>query len=403
MFIGAPEIQQISPYTVHKEFEEDVLVCNERVPIPASFDEKLLDNPELDDIDRAELRRFYRPGAAAASSLQSGRLYLRSLPTCLDKSWMCGRAAVDSSLLARYYTDTGSALVLHADAVDEIDEVQLMQAFVERPDHLKDKDRVAISNIFDRLPSFSRPRSMYVNLVIDTTNSIYFRRHQEHVPGIMLIEAARQAMYAHYHHFSHWTRSQAAFTIESLHVDFHNFINPNYPVRIRVEEVRSAAESRSSGEKAASIASFYQSNKLAAVATLRANVIKTELFKRMRNVKPLASCNRFLPVKNIAKTAAFVSAGGKRLEGTLNDISAGGINASFDHDPSLELNAQFDFLMFVDTIGLIGAKVELLWKEVREGRNVAGFKIIEIQTLCEKRLRETIKNFTFLNMRREVV
>jgi len=402
MFIGAPEIQQISPYTVHKEFEEDVLVCNERVPIPASFDEKLLDNPELDDIDRAALRRFYRPGAVA-SNLQPGRLYLRSLPTCLDKSWMCGRAAVDSSILAKYYTDTGSALVLHAEAVDEIDEVQLMQAFVERSDHLKDKDRVAISNIFDRLPSFSRPRSMYVNLVIDTTNAIYFRRHQEHVPGIMLIEAARQAMYAHYHHFSHWARSQAAFTIESLHVDFHNFINPNYPVRIRLEEVRSAADSRSSGEKVAGIASFYQSNKLAVVATLRANVIKTELFKRMRNVKPLASCNRFLPVKNIAKTAAFVSASGKRLEGTLNDISAGGINASFDHDPSLELNAQFDFLMFVDTIGLIGAKVELLWKEVREGRNVAGFKIIEIQTLCEKRLRETIKNFTFLNMRREVV
>src|SRR5207245_11269071 len=126
--------------------------------------------------------------------------------------------------------------------------------------------------------------------------------------------------------------SQAAFTIESLNVDFHNFINPNYPVRIRVEEIGSA-EMRSSGEKAASVASFYQSNKLAAVATLRANVIKTALFKRMRNVKPLASCNRFLPVKNIAKTAAFVSADSKRLEGTLNDISAGGINASFDHDP----------------------------------------------------------------------
>lgn len=402
MFIGATEIQQISPYTVHKEFEEDVLICNERVPIPASFDEKLLDSLGFDDIDSAELRRFYRPGPASASSLQPGRLYLRSLPACLDKSWMCGRAAVDSSLLERYYTDTGSSLVLHADFVDEIDEVQLMQAFVERSNHLKDKDRVAISNVFDRLPSFSRPRSMYVNLVIDTTNPVYFRKHQEHVPGIMLIEAARQAMYAHYHHFSHWTRSQAAFTIESLNVEFHNFINPNYPVRIRVEEAGSA-EMRSSGEKAASIASFYQSNKLAAVATLRANVIKTALFKRMRNVKPLASCNRFLPVKNIAKTAAFVSAGGKRLEGTLNDISAGGINASFDHDPSLELNAKFDFLMFVDTIGLIGAKVELLWTQVREGRNVGGFKIIEIQSLCEKRLRETIKNFTFLNMRREVV
>lgn len=400
MFIGATEIQKISPYTVHKEFEEDVLVCNGRVPIPASFDEKLLDNLEFDDADRADLRRFYRP--AAVSSLQPGRLYLRSLPACLEKSWMCGRAALDSSLLERYYTDTGSSWVLHAEFVDEIDEVQLMHAFVERPNHLTDKDRVSISNLFDRLPSFRRPRSMYLNLVIDTTNSFFFRRHQEHVPGIMLIEAARQAMYAHYHHFSHWTRSQAAFTIESLNVDFHNFINPNYPVRIRVEEL-GLAEMRSSGEKSVSVASFYQSNKLTAVATLRYNVIKTELFKRMRNIKPLASCNRFLPVKNIAKTAAFVSTSGKRLEGTLNDISASGFNASFDHDPSLESNSQFDFLMFVDTIGLIGAKVELLWTQIREDRTVAGFKIVAIQSLCEKRLRETIKNFTFLNMRREVV
>src|SRR5437879_2179548 len=99
---------------------------------------------------------------------------------------MCGRAAVDSSLLGRYYTDTGSSLVLNVDFVDEIDEVQIMQAFVQRSDHLTDKDRVAISNVFERLPSFSRPRSMYVNLVIDTTNCFFFRRHQEHVPGIML-------------------------------------------------------------------------------------------------------------------------------------------------------------------------------------------------------------------------
>jgi len=402
MFVSATEIKKISPNTVHKEFEDDVLVCNERVPIPAFFDEKLLDDPEFDRADRAALRRYYKPVAASTGNSPPGRLYLRSLPACLDKSCLCGDAAVDASLLEKYYTDESGSLVLHADFVDEIDEVQLMQAFVERSNHLTDKDRVAISNLFERLPSFSRPRSVYVNLVIDTTNYFFFRRHQEHVPGIMLIEAARQAMYAHYHHYSHWTRSQVAFVIESLNVEFHSFIDPNYPVRIRVEDVRSA-EMRSSGENAESVASFYQSNKLAAVATMRANIIKNTLFKRIRNVKPLALSNRFLPVKNIAKAAAFVSAGGRRLEGTLNDISASGVNASFDHDPSLELNAQFDFLMFVDTIGLIGAKVELLWTQVQEGRAVTGFKIVEIPRLCEKRLRETIKNFTFLNMRREVV
>jgi len=111
-----------------------------------------------------------------------------------------------------------------------------MRAFVARSNHLTDKDRVTLSNVFDKLPSFCRPRSLYVNLVIDTSNYFFFRRHQEHVPGVMLIEAARQAIYAHYHHHSRWTRAQAAFTIESLNVDFHNFINPNYPVRIRVEE-----------------------------------------------------------------------------------------------------------------------------------------------------------------------
>jgi hypothetical protein len=72
-----------------------------------------------------------------------------------------------------------------------------------------------------------------------------------------------------------------AFVIESLHVVFHSFIDPNYPVRIRVEDVRSA-EMRSSGENAESGASFYQSNKLAAVATMRANIIKDTLFKRLQ-------------------------------------------------------------------------------------------------------------------------
>ncbi len=402
MLLSATEIVKISPHTVHKEFEEDVLVCNQRAPIPAFFDQKLLQSPELGPSDRAALRRFYRAGTKTAGSMHPDRLYLCSLPACLDKSILSGSVQVDGSVLERLYTDQGSSLVLHADFVDEVDELQLMRAFVERSNHLADTDRVAISIIFEKLPWFNRPRTVYVNLLIDTANYFFFRKHQEHVPGIMLIEAARQAMYVQFHHHSRWTRSQAAFVIDTLNVDFHNFVDPNYPVRIRVEDAGSA-KARSSGEKVSRVASFYQSNKLAAVATMRASVIKSELFKRMRNVKPLTTCNRFLPVKNIAKTAAFVATSGQWLEGTIGDISTDGINASFDQDRLLEPNAKFDFVMFVDTIGLVRATVELRWMRLLEARIVAGFKIVAIQTSCEKRLRETIKNFTFLLMRREVV
>ncbi len=393
-------IQRVLPDTVHKEHEEDVLVCNARGCLPAWISEDLLADPGLDEAGRAMLNRFYRRHERPAPGVPPGRLYLRSMPTSIDRSRLHGLEPADEALVLQHYAGEGELMMLNSPFVDEVDEARLMQALVDRKYHIGDNDRAAVDRVFARLPHVERPRRLYLNLLIDTSHYYFFRRHQEHVPGLMLIESARQAMYAHYHCYSAWTRAQAAFTIESLEVDFHGFTNPNYPVRIRVDDAAPSRE-RSTGEETRRSASFYQLNRLTAVAKLRAKVIKSDLFKRLRNIAPQSGSQRFVPVKNIARTTSFCSARGHRMEGSVRDLSIDGLGAEFPADDSdLAVGSSLVALLHVESLGYISAELALRWKQSRGERMAAGFEIVRIDLSNERRLREAIKNYCFLDTRR---
>jgi hypothetical protein len=393
-------VQRVLPDTVHKEHEEDVLVCNARGCLPTWISEDLLADPGLDEADRAMLNRFYRRHEAITSGVPAKRLYLRSLPAGIDRSRLPELEPADQALVLQHYAGEGDWMMLVSPFVDEVDEARLMQALVARECHIGDNDRAAVDRVFASLPHLERPRRLYLNLLIDTRHYFFFRRHQEHVPGLMLIEAARQAMYAHYHHYSAWTRAQAAFTIESLDVDFHGFTNPNYPVRIRVEDAAPSRE-RSTGEEAQRSASFYQLNRLTAVAKLRAKVIKSDLFKRLRNIAPQSGSQRFVPVKNIARTTSFCTARGHRMEGSVRDLSMDGLGAEFAADDAdLAIGSSLVALLHVESLGYISADLALRWKQSRGERMAAGFEIVRMDLPNERRLREAIKNYCFLDTRR---
>lgn len=395
MLPGLAVLQKTLPDTVHKEHEDDVLVCNERGPLPASIDASLLSDSRLDEVGRSILKSFYR-----ASGDPAGRLVLRSLPVRIDPARLQDLAPAEQELVQRHYSGAPQ-LVLHSPFVDEVDEVVLMQALTPRADHIADSERAAIDRVFVRLPEVERPRVRYLNLLIDTNHYFFFRRHQEHVPGLMMIEAARQAMYAHYHCHSPWTRAQMAFTIESLEIDFQGFTNPNYPVRIRVDEEGPAGE-RDTGEQQRR-ACFFQMNRQTAEARVRAKVIKTGLFKRLRNIRPQSDCERFLPVKNIARTVSFCNGAGQRIEGALRNVSMEGLGAEFGAGTAdLSIGSRFEGLLHVEGLGYIGADFALRWTRPEGDRMAAGFEILHCDTANERRMREAIKNYCFLDTARTV-
>jgi hypothetical protein len=382
---------------VHKEFDDDVLIANMRGLLPSWVPASTLDDPGLSDPDRELLRRVYCM-ARDGESFSERTLGLCSVPTTVTVGRMAelGKEPMESA--ARHYHLQGDVWMLCSEFIDEMDHVVLMSHLADRAAHLSDDDRFAISRALDKVSRLARPQVSCFNMVMDTTNYFFYRKHHEHVPGIMLIEVVRQAMYAQYYRYRPSAKGQISLTIENLNVNFMGFVNANYPLRIQVEDKRPAEQI--AGETTEErVATFSQLGRVVAVTTMRANPIKMNLFKRLRNVKPSPQA-RFLPRKNIAPVGMFEWAPEPALEGRIHDVSMGGLKVCFDESCRMEPGAQSRFSMFVEGVGYIAARTEARWVRTSGARRVIGMQISEIDPASAARLRDAIKNFTFVDTRR---
>ncbi|MEF7612976.1 PilZ domain-containing protein [Aquincola sp. MAHUQ-54] len=397
MKIGEAGSEKVPTTVVHKEFDEDVLVANMRGLIPSWIGPHVLAAPGLAEVHREALRAAYcveRPGPTPGERL----LGLRTLPAVLEERRIAPLAEETREAVRRHYRAEHGRWWLASEYVDELDQVVLMSHLADRSAHLSDVDRYVISAALDGIPGLVRPKVACFSMVMDTQNYFFYRKHHEHVPGIMLIEVVRQAMYAQYYRYAALARGEVSLTIENLSVDFLGFVNANYPVRIQVEDVRTPEQIAATPTEER-LATFSQLGRVVMKATMRANPIRMSLFKRLRNIKPPAKA-RFIPTKNIAPQGVFTWPGSPALDGRIQDLSAGGVKALFDGAPVIEPGSQARFSMLVEGMGFVHATLAVRWTQDEHGRTGVGFQIVDIDLTSVQRLREAIKNFTFVNTRR---
>lgn len=401
---------RVIPSLVHKDFEDDVLICNGRAPLPSFLPAQMLAQASVLGAEQAAaLRSAYSPaglpapGWPAAEAGRDARLCLNSIPQRIPKAALHDAGGHGREVVLRNYRDAGDAFVLDAPFLREPDAIWLMNRFVERRHRLSDFERFQVSEALDALGGVDRPARYYANMVLDTTNYFFYRKHHEHVPGIMLIEVARQAMYAHYYRYSGQARGSVSLTINYLHVDYYSFADANYPVRVCVEDIRDPEVARSTGFEERQ-ATFWQASRMIATVYMNAAPIRTQAFQRLRNVRPPEG-SRFFPVKNIVRRAMLLSPDGRKLECLLHDLSTGGFRVTFEGDSGggVAIGDPFDCIFFVDGPGYIDARVEVCWKDDALNGATAGLRILCMSRSAENRLRDTIKNYTFLNTSRETV
>jgi hypothetical protein len=211
-------------------------------------------------------------------------------------------------------------------------------------------------------------------------------------------------MYAQFYQYSGVKKGEVSLSILSMNASFKNYANTNYPIHLKVEDVASdsRSEAYSSIQELEKCATFYQSGKMFAEIRLKYYSIKMSLFKKMREpeINPI---HRFIPIKNFGKRIFMSDRAGGKFECGLNNISLKGINATFGAGAKLVDGAVLDFVLFVESIGFINGQATLRWMSAGAKGIVAGFFITEIQSGIEIQLKDAIKNFTHVNMAREVV
>ena len=293
-----------------------------------------------------------------------------------------------------YYKKANHHFVLTAKYIREECEVALMNRFVDPKHQIDAHDRHLLSNILDRMDCKERPSRYYMNVINDLRNYFFYRKHHEHVPGIMLIEVARQAIYAQYYRTSQHKRGDVTLTIRTLNCDFEDFVDANYPVSVCVETTTDEEEMRTIGTERRA-ANFWQNGKHVATVNIAGKAIGLKLFKRLRLVRPAAN-HWFIPVKAFAPSALFFDERGKRSEGKLNKVSRTAMVVLFDCQP--EIATSMRFVLNVDNIGYIDGSVQV--DAVQEERDawVCQLAFAELSMEAERKWLEAIKNFSHLEV-----
>lgn len=149
-------------------------------------------------------------------------------------------------------------------------------------------------------------------------------------------------------------------------MDFMNFTESNYPVRIRVEGVPLKNEAGEPSQDKAirliqrggSCATFYQRNKIVAVATISATLIKINLFNRLRRTTADES-HRFFPIKNIANLVLLSDRKGRKREAKLHDVSMKGLCLTLERGKDVAEGEALDISLYVESVGFLNADAQL--------------------------------------------
>lgn len=375
---------------IHKDHQDDVLISNLRSELPTRLSVEDLKSPLFSDAERAFLARHFTE-VTEEDGLCSGAsafMVRRSVPIVLPLE-----AAEISELefITQHYKANSKHFVLQSKYIPEEQEAELASRYLPVALQLEPADRADLAALTVRLPCQERTGRYYFNMFNDLRNYFFYRKHHEHVPGLMLIEVARQAGYAQYYHTSVHKRGEITLTLSDLECRFEDYVESNYPVTISAETLELKQQGGNSGQVRSQVC-FFQKGRRVAVIEMLALPIKMKLFKRLR-VGRVNPEHWFVPVKGFAPAALFFCPDGKRIEGKLQRVACNAIEVRLDQQ-TLPADTILNFVVAIDGIGYVDGQVRL--SEMREvGDAVVGrFQVEKMTGESTRRWLEAIKNFS---------
>lgn len=278
--------KKVSSSLVHKEREDDIFLYNGRGALPAFFVTEPSQLTCLPDRALESIHACYFE--AEAGKRAPARVYCRK-----GIAWRLDEAAVLSLLPghealvnAHYIKTEKNCYGLNNASMPEWEQDAIARAFSASIP--TEYERYRASEALDLLGTIVRPPVYHVSIYNDTKHYYFYGKRHEHVPGIMLMEVARQAFYAHFYRFNKHTRESVSLSILRFDSEFIDYVDSNYPTHIAVETVSVSVE-KSARETHQLRATFTQRGRVVSIIGMVGTVVNIKLFKKFRNIKPPAN------------------------------------------------------------------------------------------------------------------
>ncbi len=269
---------------VHKHRNDDVFIYNCRSALPAFFDAESLSKVQLEKDDLDAINYFYQKAVDITSNKELPIFHLKNLPWQLpqDQQVFAPSDETAASWLESYYSKSENGYQLCEAAIPELIQNKMLatQNAVLPQEYARFRAASALEHA-----GISCPKVFHCSVFNDTNHYFFYGKRHEHVPGIMMMEIARQAFYAHFYRFNQHQRSSVNLSIISFNCEFQSYAQSNYPLLICVETLSCVGDG-SSRERHHLRATFTQRDQFASVIEMVGTVVPNKLFKKLRDVKP---------------------------------------------------------------------------------------------------------------------
>lgn len=384
--------------------EEDVFIYNMRRVIPISISLDILNKvvQNLSPEDSAIVLDMYEPilentdvNAVPLAVLKNTcyRIMVEEFEAILDRSDVIES---DKEILRNNYKKNEGFYYLTR-RYDDIADIRIAKLFRRELNYTMFDDLyVRLSNIFERIDDIEKVNTFRSGMFINTLHQYFYRKDYEHIPGMMIIEAARQFGYSASYRYVNVPQSDVMFCLTDLNVKFLNYAQSNFPIYIQGTLDTKDLDFSKINRDIGYMISFYQKDFEICKIGIYAKLMSYKIFQRLRRGGDSEYVYRFVPGLKFKNFGYFVNVNDrKKYTGKIKEISLNSFIINFEKEDLTE-NDYFEFIIYIENIGILHGIAILTKKCIESDSTISGvFKIDYIENDEKENLKEAIKKYTY--------
>lgn len=405
--------EPISPELVHKSNIDNILISNLRRPLPVSVDADGFKSKVLPNCTRSEKEVLEALYACAPDVNTAGEFRLNSVEFSFAAEEVKNRlldkqSKDDIRFFLRNYGRSRNRsnyhLKLHTHENDLNRLAQIMG--VSKPS-IPDKTKAMISDLLDRCGANTDHGIYYANMIIDTSHYYFFEHPNDHVPGMMMVEAVRQLLVACTHKYGMVPLSNYNFILTSLSGDFKSYLELNQPVLFKVIQKELRTNNTGMWTSSSFEVFVYQNDIECAVLNFQEEVISARLFKRLRNSNRAADVNKWFTIRDNVEYSVVIRGNGlTKTDADIQYLSHHGCILAVDASNDItQITPQepIEFFMHFSKIGFIHGLADLEPGQQHGDRLLFYFHADSMEAYDKTNLQEVIKKYGYLANEQEQI
>lgn len=386
---------------VHKNMNQNVLIYEVRKMLPRRITRDLFEEVIVKNVSAVEkdyLLQFYVPsGVGGEKSDYILRTSTLAVKKNIDRFLNSGNLTTEAETYLLQLANTSdygnaeAAGCFLAETASEMVETKVLNILGLRDYHIHDEQRMMIYRILQKFEELNWCENIfYSRMHIDTKHPFFFEHPNEHLPGMMLMEAIRQFGVACSHIFLKVPCEGVQFVLSDLRISFQSYLELSFPVKF--EGRLTCTKYNRSGWLTYSdfVTEVFQNNQTVAVANIIGKNLPNELFAILRRSQIPRECSRFVPRTAMPVTVVFKdrnSAGPLELD----NISFGGFCVKSPRSLPRVAIAELRLITPMEQIVFQGEALEFVSEREVQGQIDTQFKIIHLQEADRHKLERIFK------------